>query len=551
MNFLNDKNYKRAFIVLIAYQFAIILYPGWQIDDTAFFLIRLKDNIFGNVMNTFSLSHGSDRFTPFYYFGYQLISFFTLKPFFFFLYNLFASILTLILLQSIRKKLSLDYWPFFLFIVFVPGFSDSFFQLVNPEKELILFWSIVLFAIISFSENRMDTIRSFFMIFIVLITMIFSIFMKETSFIIITSFGLSLLILNFKKILLYKQKFPINNKVIFIIYSGLILSFIFLVLFLNSYNHIQSGSYLQKMNPSDSFIGHIKSSSKVFILYAISDPLLVLSLPILFLYSVYRRVIQKKENFTHKMGKWAPFIDACAISALTLVSAYIVLGFHGYRYLLPVYPFGLIALTAYLQIYFPLIKKNMNRIYILVPSLLIVFLLVNSMLSSVNTAVFYKMSSYNFMQYKDALIHKIDDINSIKNTKVNFFLPGKKNIGYNAGRHRDILNFYEVNINSVNFEFNPINQNWIERGKKGDIENFVQKGDLFLITPNSTISQDQIMANLQGLKLREIMRTQSPNYFEIPEIRHFLKYLMLQRNPDALVHQMIYREVDFAIYQVI
>ena len=83
MNFLNDKNYKRAFIVLIAYQFAIILYPGWQIDDTAFFLIRLKDNIFGNVMNTFSLSHGSDRFTPFYYFGYQLISFFTLKPFFF------------------------------------------------------------------------------------------------------------------------------------------------------------------------------------------------------------------------------------------------------------------------------------------------------------------------------------------------------------------------------------------------------------------------------------------------------------------------------------
>ena len=193
----------------------------------------------------------------------------------------------------------------------------------------------------------------------------------------------------------------------------------------------------------------------------------------------------------------------------------------------------------------------MNRIYILVPSLLIVFLLVNSMLSSVNTAVFYKMSSYNFMQYKDALIHKIDDINSIKNTKVNFFLPGKKNIGYNAGRHRDILNFYEVNINSVNFEFNPINQNWIEQNAAGHNESIVNRGDFFLITPNSTISQDQIMANLQGLKLREIMRTQSPNYFEIPEIRHFLKYLMLQRNPDVLGSQMIYREVDFAIYQVL
>ena len=155
------------------------------------------------------------------------------------------------------------------------------------------------------------------------------------------------------------------------------------------------------------------------------------------------------------------------------------------------------------------------------------------------------------MQYKDALIHKIDDINSAENTKVNFYLPGKKNIGYNAGRHRDILNFYEVNINSVNFEFNPINQNWIEQNAAGHNESIVNRGDFFLITPNSTISQDQIMANLQGLKLREIMRTQSPNYFEIPEIRHFLKYLMLQRNPDALVHQMIYREVDFAIYQVL
>jgi hypothetical protein len=106
-------------------------------------------------------------------------------------------------------------------------------------------------------------------------------------------------------------------------------------------------------------------------------------------------------------------------------------------------------------------------------------------------------------------------------------------------------------MKSVNFEFNPINQNWVAKGKKGVIENFVQKGDLLLITPNSTISKDQIMANLEGLQLHEIMRTKSPYYFEIPEIRHFLKYLMLQKNPDALVHQMIYREVDFAIYEVL
>ncbi|MBT7899834.1 MAG: hypothetical protein HN601_02680 [Candidatus Marinimicrobia bacterium] len=378
--------------------------------------------------------------------------------------------------------------------------------------------------------------------------------MKETSFIILFVFSFLLFALHSsllkRKIYGVSKNFTLKIESRYILVSNISLSVIFVILYLVfTAGHDQG--YLSLMTPDKTISGRLMTSAKSLVLYAISDPLLVLSLPILFFYSLYQRIIQKKMIFIDSMSKYAPFIDACAFSALSLVAAYVVLGFHGYRYLFPAYPFGLIALAGYLQIYLPLIKKNMNRIYILVPSLLIVFLLVNSMLSSVNTAVFYKMSSYNFMQYKDALIHKIDDINSIKNTKVNFFLPGKKNIGYNAGRHRDILNFYEVNINSVNFEFNPINQNWIERGKKGDIENFVQKGDLFLITPNSTISQDQIMANLQGLKLREIMRTQSPYYFEIPEIRHFMKYLMLQRNPDVLGSQMIYREVDFAIYQVL
>jgi len=59
------------------------------------------------------------------------------------------------------------------------------------------------------------------------------------------------------------------------------------------------------------------------------------------------------------------------------------------------------------------------------------------------------------------------------------------------------------------------------------------------------------MANLQGLQLHEIMRTDSPYYFELPEIRHFLKYIMLKKNTDALGSKMVYREVDYAIYEVL
>ena len=94
-------------------------------------------------------------------------------------------------------------------------------------------------------------------------------------------------------------------------------------------------------------------------------------------------------------------------AALSLVAAYVVLGFHGYRYLLPAYPFGLIALASYLQIYMPSIKKHFKKLYIFVPSILLVILLINSIFSAINLAVFYKVSSYNFMQYKDVLIQNI------------------------------------------------------------------------------------------------------------------------------------------------
>ena len=155
------------------------------------------------------------------------------------------------------------------------------------------------------------------------------------------------------------------------------------------------------------------------------------------------------------------------------------------------------------------------------------------------------------MRYKDALIQKIDNINLIENNRVNFYLPGKKDFGTDASRHIDILKFFDMDMDNINFEYNSANQNWVEQNKASSTGNLIQKGDLLLITPNSTISQEEIMANLHDLHLRNIMQTQSPYYFEIPEIRHFLKFIMLKKNPNSLVHQMIYREVDFAIYEIL
>ena len=547
--------YSLLFILSVfVFQAAIILYPGWREDDVALFLIRLKYNLFGNAIDGFSLDNPSDRFMPFYYFGYQLISFFTFKPFFFFLYNLFLSLSTLILLQIIRIKLKLKYWPVFIFLVFVPGYADSFYQIVNPEKELIFFWCLFLFTIMTLLDNESNKHRSIILMFISFPLIIFSLFLKETTFIVLSTFCISLLVLNSKIFSYSSQQMQISTAVKYILYSGVMLSFSFLVFyFIFTGNISDKETYYYMLVPADSIVTRIMFSVKALILYAITDPLLVLLLPILFFYSVYQRVALSKDIFSENRIRYSTFIDACAITALSLMAAYIVLGFHGFRYLLPAYPFALIALASYLQIFLPSIKKNFKKLYIFVPSAFLVILLINSIFSAINLAVFYKVSSYNFMHYKDVLLQNVKNINSNNNKLVNVYIPGKSNMRmiYSVDRHKDLFSFYEIDVAQINFEYSTTNDNWVEQSEIAFNESNIKKGDNLLILPNSTISQDEILSNLRGLRLREIIHTQSPNYFEIPEIRHLLKYIMLKINPTLLGTRMVSREVDYAIYEVL
>jgi hypothetical protein len=403
-------------------------------------------------------------------------------------------------------------------------------------------------------DNESNKHRSIILTFISFPLIIFSLFLKETTFIILSTFCISLSVLN-SKILSYSSKqMRISTAVKYILYSGVMLSFSFLVFyFIFTGNPSDKETYHYMLVPADRIVTKIIFSVKALILYAISDPLLVLLLPTLFFYSVYQRIVLHKKIFKCNTIKYVQFIDACAISALSLVAAYVVLGFHGFRYLLPAYPFGLIALAAYLQIYFPIIKKYFKTSYILVPGILLVILLINSIFSAINLAVFYKVSSYNFMHYKDVLLQTVKNINSNNNKLVNVYIPGKSNfrVIYSVHRHKDLFSFYEIDVGHINFEYNNANLNWVGQSETASSVPSTKKGDILLILPNSTISQDKILSNLRGLRLREIIHTQSPNYFEIPEIRHFLKYIILNKNSSLLGTRMVYREVDYAIYELL
>jgi len=530
-----------------------MLYSGWALNDTCYYLWILKYKPFHFLFNSWSGT--GDRLFPIFLPIYQLLSYISFSHKLFFFYHFISASAIVCIMYKLLKGLDINFKYIILFILFVPGFTDSFYQIVNEEKEILLFWVLLLSMIVFIQYHEGNIIKNNIAVIIYPLLAVVPIFMKETSCIISLSFSGSLLALSSTPIsrLIYKveEKYSLKKETRYFLLFNIFWSILFLVLFLIFTSQNNPESYLIQMNSAGSLIGHIISSTKSFIFYAISDPLLVLLLPILFLYSIYQRIIQKRVIFAKNFINYQPFIDACAISTILFVLAYILLGFHGYRYLLPAYPFGLIALAGYLQIYIPLMKKNIKSLYILIPSVLIIFLWGNSILSAVNIAVFNKVSSYNFMKYKDSLIDRINFINLDENMKVNFYLPGKMDIGYIAGRHQDILNFYEVDMSNIKFEYHGVNQNWVKQNMTASTESSLNKGDLLLITPNSSISQAETIANLQGLQLREIIRTHSPYYFEIPEIRHLLKYIMLKKYPDKLGSIMVYREVDFSIYEVL
>ena len=157
------------------------------------------------------------------------------------------------------------------------------------------------------------------------------------------------------------------------------------------------------------------------------------------------------------------------------------------------------------------------------------------------------------MHYKDVLLQNVNNINSNNNKLVNVYIHGKSKMRmiYSVDRHKDLFSFYEVDIDHIKFEYNNANHNWVEQSKESGAKPNLKKDDILLILPNSTISQDEILSNLRRLRLREIIHTESPNYFEIPEIRHLLKYIMLNKNSNLLGTRMVYREVDYAIYELL
>jgi hypothetical protein len=508
------------------------------LDDSFYWLNILKNDQF------YFFQLGSDRFSPLNGFSQQIISYYSFSPIVFFLYNFIIGICSICILVKLISYFTNRFKFLPILIIVSPGFTYTHYLFFAGEPTLLFFWCVFILSL----YKTINQNKSILWILISFLSANIALYHKETGFVILIVFSISYLF--FYYFLLNKKNYSIRkDKKIYITFSVLIASgFIYFALYIFSSMQYLDAGYLNALTPNWSLKSRIVYSLKSFILYVISDPIITIILPYIFVLSIFER-INKSEIYNNL--KSFIILDSLSISVIVFFGFYTLLGIHAEHYLLPSYPFAIIAITGYLSILAKHGLKIFDNRYKIFLSLIIIILITNGVFSSFNQVFFYRASSRNFMQYKDALIHKINDINLIENNRINFYLPGIDDIGYTARRHQDILNFYEVDTDKIKFAYNKANQNWLEQNMADSNENFVQKGDFLLIRPNSTISQDEITANLQGLKLREIMRTQSPYYFEIPEIRHMLKYIMLKKNPNALDSQMIYREVNYAIYEVL
>ena len=557
---LKQKNNRVAIFLLIGCILSpiILAWPGWTPDDTGFQLSVIKYRPFVFSKWSYIEHNAGDRFFPLAFSGHQLVSYLSFSIEAFFIYNYLLAFLSISILLYITIRFFPRFWYFPILIVFTPTFVDSYYIIVNHEKEIFFLWSLFLFLFLLLKSNNQS--RHSNLIFLSLIPANLVLYFKETGFIILISFVIACF-LRYRKSVAdttdsKNGKNSLAKRIQLLLFLLFLSGLAFAVQYLIFARFGGQDSYLRTLTPQLTFLGRIMYSIKAFALFVISDPLPVVVLPLLLVaaHIVSRRLKTIEHNSISYLQN-LPVLDSLAIASLSFVFSYVALGIHQNRYLLPAYPFAMLAIAGYSTILtryrFHLVPKTL-KIYIVLAVFLLIF---NSMISSVNLSVFHRVIAHNFKQFNKVLLEKIEDRIQMSNDKdlIRIYIAGKTIDGfsYASDRQLDFLKVFGVDITKLQFLYAEGTKNWIlpYSSKENECSD-VKKGDLILVFPNSIIPMREILKNLQEIPLRDILKTESHNYFELPEFRHVIKRIMLAIKPTLIGSRMVYREVDFIIYEV-
>jgi hypothetical protein len=525
---LNIRRYIVSIFLTIILLLPIFLYNiGWNFDDTGYWLNTFKNN-------DLSFKYfNNDRFAPLNTISTKLLSILSFKPITFFIYNYILALVSFSILLYITIKLNLKTWLFPIIIIFTASFSTTFYRIFHGERELLFLW--ILFILIIFKSMDFKLNFEFSTsLYIIIIPINFALYYKESSVVLLSIITISI----FYFLWNYNNKyFILSKKSKSILINLLILSIlsigIYICLYAKYTNPIKSDSYYNKLVPYNSIIDRFKYSIKSIFLYVTTDFLFIVFLPIIFFYTNFYNFKQKYYNKNlHKLF----LANILFIISFFFILFHILIGIHSNYYLLPVYPFAILSLTIYFDLIISLkYKENKILLFLILP-----IVLFNSINSSINEVLFLRFSSKNFMQYQPHLNNLLNEKDDSNISEYSIYFLGVNDFTYHANIQNNFLEFYNVSKSQLTFlSISDVNTK-LNSNPKSKI--------YFIVTPNTNQKNIELKSKISSLKLKTVFETDSKHYYELPELRHIVKYFILKFNKNSIQSPNIYREVDFGIH---
>lgn len=315
------------------------------------------------------------RFYPLDGQEYNVISRLALSPVAFYIYNsgqfLLVVYLLLYLFQTFifagqKEHSSLSYLVI-LAIIFSPGFINSWFRLLVPERSQFVFFLLFLSCYLKYQKNQ-----NIFLLLIGIASANVGLYYKEPGFAMVATLGLSHLFFGRKQINSKQKLFDI-----LLILSAIVFISLYLTLVFPYKGAVRYGSVAH--NPALVLV-------KNFVNYLLTDPLLILPLFTLVGYRLYRIFVEKAQIDE----LW----DALLAASLAYVTVFFCLNMYAYHYLLPAYVFAIAGLLRY----FIVEKYYQLKLFRVVLTIALVMYFLNALPVGLGQLSFWKNVPFGFQK---------------------------------------------------------------------------------------------------------------------------------------------------------
>lgn len=452
------------------------------------------------IWNGYDPSHG--RFFPLASLDLNILMQFSNSPYLFFTYNAFIAVMFAFVYVSFLNTINKSTINLLLvsLLMLSVGFVVIFFGICYGDKMMLLFLSIfILSSFYVFYQSSKTNI------FIGILFLNLSIYLKEPIFISAFIIGMVFFITSFKN----KNK-TLRLYSILIIISSLVYIVLYMLLI---FDKLQD-SYDRYTENSD--ILTIKLQGIVN--YILNDGIIVFLLTTIFIYRLYKVFIKKDE--------FEPFFDGFIGAAFIYLCAYLYLGIFETYYLLPCYIFSGGSIIYYL----------INKEYIKIR--FIKYILIISIFGFITSSLPFGI--YNIInlkaqgvQFNDILNFSAKYIKENPNTDIYFDGTGRGRelyAEYYVGYYAEYLNKI-YNIKKFDIKTNNPNLKDIKIDSKKEYTYFnsldihtPKSGDLIILNNTTTNKINKEYIDKLSNKYQLIYKTNFPTIPYI-NIKSFIKYI--------------------------